>query len=97
MMRASSTAASDLPSLVMLNAGRINFDGKLDFSPLEKLAKITKYDTTSEEQIIERVQGKVKDAAKCRTVTVAKERCVLCCAQRHRKVARPTVAQPTVP
>ncbi|GMI14489.1 hypothetical protein TrVE_jg9757 [Triparma verrucosa] len=56
-MRASSTAASDLPSLVMLNAGRINFDGKLDFSPLEKLANITQYDTTSEEQIIERVQG----------------------------------------
>ena len=87
MMRASSTAASDLPSLVMLNAGRINFDGKLDFSPLEKLANITQYDTTEEEQIIERVQGKVKDAAKCRIVTVAKERCVLCCAQRRRKVA----------
>ena len=40
---------------VVLNAKKMNFDGKLDFSILS--ANVTVYDDTTEQQLLERIQG----------------------------------------
>lgn len=42
---------------VFLNSGKINFDNKLDFSDLEKLSMVTKYDDSKSNEILERVKG----------------------------------------
>ena len=41
---------------VVLNAKKMNFDGKLDFSILS--SDVTVYDDTTEQQLAERIQGK---------------------------------------
>lgn len=40
---------------VVLNAKKMNFDGKLDFSILS--SDVTVYDDTTEQQLSERIQG----------------------------------------
>ena len=40
---------------VVLNAKKMNFDGKLDFSVLS--SDVTVYDDTTEQQLLERIQG----------------------------------------
>ena len=40
---------------VVLNAARMNYDGKLDFSILA--SEVTVYDVTAEDQLLERIQG----------------------------------------
>ena len=40
---------------VVLNAKKMNFDGKLDFSVLS--SDVTVYDDTTKEQLSERIQG----------------------------------------
>ena len=40
---------------VVLNAKKMNFDGKLDFSVLS--SDVTVYDDTTEQQLSERIQG----------------------------------------
>ncbi|GEP64944.1 glycerate dehydrogenase [Clostridium beijerinckii] len=42
--------------IVFLNASRINFDGQLDFSSLDNLGKVTKYEDSSNDEILERVK-----------------------------------------
>ncbi|WP_238948776.1 NAD(P)-dependent oxidoreductase [Clostridium sp. YIM B02569] len=42
--------------IVFLNASRINFDGQLDFSSLDNLGKVTKYEDSSNDKILERVK-----------------------------------------
>jgi glycerate dehydrogenase len=42
---------------VFLNAAKLDFDSKLDFSPLSDLTALTNYDDSSNDQIVERVQG----------------------------------------
>ena len=42
---------------VFLNAGKLDFDKKLDFSPLSNLVELTNYDDSKNDQIVERVQG----------------------------------------
>ncbi|CUU47436.1 NAD(P)-dependent oxidoreductase [Clostridium beijerinckii] len=42
-------------NIVFLNASRINFDGQLDFSSLDNLGKVTKYEDSSNDEILERV------------------------------------------
>lgn len=42
-------------NIVFLNASRINFDGQLDFSSLDNLGKVTKYEDSSNNEILERV------------------------------------------
>lgn len=44
-------------NIVFLNSGRIDFDNKLDFSYLDKLAYVTKYESSSNEEILERVKN----------------------------------------
>ncbi len=41
---------------VLLNAAKLNFDHKLNFSPLSKLTVVTKYDKSNNTEILERVQ-----------------------------------------
>ncbi|MBV7271748.1 D-2-hydroxyacid dehydrogenase [Clostridium sp. PL3] len=43
-------------NIVFLNSSRINFDNKLDFSYLDKLGKVSKYEDSSNEEILERVK-----------------------------------------
>ncbi|MCI1577811.1 MAG: D-2-hydroxyacid dehydrogenase [Clostridium beijerinckii] len=43
-------------NIVFLNASRINFDGQLDFSSLDNLGKVTKYEDSSNDEILERVK-----------------------------------------
>ena len=49
---------------VVLNAKKMNFDGKLDFSVLS--SDVTVYDDTTKEQLSERIQG---DVCECRNDT----------------------------
>lgn len=41
---------------VFLNSAKLDFDNKLDFSPLSQLTTFTKYDSSTDEEIIQRVQ-----------------------------------------
>ena len=50
---------------VFLNATKLDFDQKLDFSSVQALTELTNYDDSSNEQILERVQGQ--------TVVITKE------------------------
>ncbi|WP_394699697.1 NAD(P)-dependent oxidoreductase [uncultured Anaeromusa sp.] len=50
---------------VFLNATKLDFDQKLDFSSVQALTELTNYDDTSNDQILERVQGQ--------TVVITKE------------------------
>jgi len=43
-------------NIIFLNSSKINFDNKLDFSLLDKLGKVTKYEDTTNEEILERVK-----------------------------------------
>ncbi len=52
-------------STVFLNAARLDFDGRLDFSPLSDLTAFTSYDDSSDEQIPSRVEGQ--------TIVITKE------------------------
>lgn len=42
---------------VFLNSAKVNYDNKLDFSPLLKITSFTKYDATTNAQVLERVRG----------------------------------------
>ncbi len=42
--------------LVFLNSGRIDFDKSLDFSALSRLTDVTKYDNSTEEEILDRIK-----------------------------------------
>ena len=44
-----------MKNVVFLNCATLDFDNKLDFSSLSKLANITKYDASSNEEILQRV------------------------------------------
>lgn len=50
---------------VFLNAAKLDFDHKLDFSPLSRLTTLTNYDSSSNEEIIARVQDQ--------TIVITKE------------------------
>lgn len=41
---------------VFLNSKKVDFDNKLDFMPLSQITKLTKYDESKEEEIIDRVK-----------------------------------------
>lgn len=44
-------------NLVFLNSAKLDFDRKLDFSIIEILAKVTKYEHSSDEEILKRVKN----------------------------------------
>ncbi len=44
-------------NIVFLNSSRINYDNKLDFSSLNKLGEVTKYEASDKEEILERVKN----------------------------------------
>lgn len=46
-----------MKSTVFLNSAKLDFDTKLNFSPLAALTTFTGYDSSSDEEIIQRVQG----------------------------------------
>jgi len=46
-----------MKNTVILNAAKLDFDNKLDFSSLSNLTTVTKYDASSNDEILERVQG----------------------------------------
>jgi len=46
-----------MENVVFLNSAKINFDNKLDFTTISKLATITKYDESSSKEILERVKN----------------------------------------
>lgn len=50
---------------VFLNSARLNFDNKLDFSPMERFTTLTKYDESLDKKILERVKDQ--------TVVITKE------------------------
>lgn len=45
-----------MKNTVFLNAAKLDFDTRLDFSPLDKTTTFTKYDTSSDAEILERVK-----------------------------------------
>lgn len=44
-------------NIVFLNSARVDFDQQLDFSQLSAFGSLTKYDESSDEEILERVKG----------------------------------------
>lgn len=46
-----------MKNTVFLNSKKLNFDGRIDFSGLDKFTRVTKYDTSNEDEILERVQN----------------------------------------
>ncbi|WP_446897282.1 NAD(P)-dependent oxidoreductase [Clostridium sp. LBM24168] len=46
-----------MKNTVFLNSKKLNFDNKIDFSGLNRFTKVTKYDTSSEDEILEKVKG----------------------------------------
>ena len=46
-----------MKNTLFLNCARLDFDNKLDFSPLSKFAIVTKYDASNNEEILQRVLG----------------------------------------
>ncbi len=46
-----------MKNTVFLNSSRVDFDSKLDFSPLEKVTTLTKYNESNSDEILERVQN----------------------------------------
>lgn len=47
-----------MKSAVFLNASKLDFDKKLDFTPFESVSTFSQFDSTEPEHIVERVQGK---------------------------------------
>lgn len=45
-----------MENTVFLNAAKLNFDNRLDFSSITKLTALTTYDSSSDQEILERVQ-----------------------------------------
>ncbi|KAA8678119.1 NAD(P)-dependent oxidoreductase [Clostridium sp. MT-14] len=45
-----------MKNTVFLNSSKINFDGKINFSVLDEFTKVALYDSSSEDQILERVK-----------------------------------------
>lgn len=45
-----------MSNIVFLNSSKINFDNKLDFSKMDDLGRVTKYEDSSTEEILERVE-----------------------------------------
>jgi len=45
-----------MKNIVFVNSAKLDFDHKLDFSPLCKLATVVKYDASNNEEILQRVQ-----------------------------------------
>jgi glycerate dehydrogenase len=54
-----------MENTVFLNLARLNFDNKLDFSPIADLTNLTKYDGSSDSNILERVKDQ--------TIVITKE------------------------
>ncbi|MBC9784069.1 D-2-hydroxyacid dehydrogenase [Heliobacterium chlorum] len=50
---------------VFLNAAKVDFDNKLDFSPISNITDLTRYDDSNDEEIIERVKDQ--------TIVITKE------------------------
>lgn len=46
-----------MPHAVFLNAAKLDFDGRLDFSPVTRIAAFTRFETSSGSEILARVQG----------------------------------------
>lgn len=46
-----------MKNTVILNGAKLDFDNKLDFSSLSKLTAVTRYEVSSDEEILERVKG----------------------------------------
>jgi glycerate dehydrogenase len=46
-----------MKNTVFLNSAKVDFDGKLDFSPLEKITFLTRYNQSCAEEILEKVQN----------------------------------------
>ena len=58
-------------NIVFLNASRINFDEQLDFLSLDNLGKVTKYEDSSSDEILERV--KEQNIVITKELTISKE------------------------
>lgn len=60
-----------MSTTVFLNSAKLDFDAKLDFSPLAELTTFTKFASSSDAEIIERVQG--QDVVITKELPVGKE------------------------
>lgn len=46
-----------MPNAVFLNAAKLDFDGQLNFSPVTRIVAFTRFETSSDGEILSRVQG----------------------------------------
>ena len=57
LRRASTKTMSTKPKCVMLNAARLDFDGRIDFARLEQVVDIERFDKTQPEDVAARCEG----------------------------------------
>ena len=57
LRRASAKTMSTKPKCVMLNAARLDFDGRIDFAKLEDVVDIERFDKTQPEDVPARCEG----------------------------------------
>ena len=57
LRRASAKTMSTKPKCVMLNAARLDFDGRIDFAKLEQVVDIERFDKTQPEDVAARCEG----------------------------------------
>ena len=48
---------SNMKKTVILNSAKFNFDNRLNFSELEKISEVSKFDSTSPDSILEKIQN----------------------------------------
>ncbi len=57
---------------VFVNAARIDFDSKLDFSPIASITSFTKFDASTDEQLLQRVQNQhIVITKSCRSAAIS--------------------------
>lgn len=56
-LRMAVRSFSSKPKCVMLNAARLDFDGRMDWSKVTNATEFTSYDISSTEEIVPRAQG----------------------------------------
>jgi len=57
VFRRSASSAAAKPRCVLLNAARLDFDGRVDFASLEAVADVVRYEVTSPEDVAARCAG----------------------------------------
>ena len=57
MKRSFATASRSPPRIVMLNAARLDFDGRIDLSKLSAIGEVMRHEVSAPSEVAARVEG----------------------------------------